>query len=394
MWARTFGTCRRALLLAPLRLSLCALCAALRAVRSRYASTWQCAACSRTGVHKTQDEAAGLAEARDEEGAAYAELDASVLYREAPSAGVRGLCMSPALASRARMFRQRIGLLMRLRAALRLPAQASAWTPRLVLFDLCGALGGVSASAGDALGAAAQPPVVATWGGASHLVRRDAVPKSDFTRALEAEAEEGLEAEADPDARDGSEDDEREREPSAQRAPAAAAEQRSAAAAEAAAGGEEQAAQEEGELERAGAALEGRVSYWTDFLKAPLHGRSALLLPGVWHGVAPFAGFGDSAPYAEGEPAEEARERVRCAAAACTLPAPHTNSTHARRCLPCQLLRGGVRRRGGLPRVCGGWRRLWRADGGDAGAAAGRLPSRARGASATLATSCVPLHVC
>ena len=37
-----------------------------------------------------QDEAAGLAEAPDDDGAAFSELDESVLYREAPSArGVR-----------------------------------------------------------------------------------------------------------------------------------------------------------------------------------------------------------------------------------------------------------------------------------------------------------------
>ncbi len=40
-------------------------------------------------MRKPQDEAAGLAEARDEHGAAYAELDAGVLYREAQSSSVR-----------------------------------------------------------------------------------------------------------------------------------------------------------------------------------------------------------------------------------------------------------------------------------------------------------------
>ena len=197
-------------------------------------------------------------------------------------------------------------------------AQASAYTPRLVLFDLSGALGGVS-TGGDGLfaaggGADGQPPVVASWHGAAHVVRREAVPKSDFVRALEAEAE------ADPDTRahdarsdderegDGDDDDAEEPRGRARRpAPAAAPAPQKALGEQ---NGEEE--EEEGAVERAGAALEGCVSYWSDFSKVLLHPRSALLLPGVWHGVAPFEGFGDSRDFASGEAAEEAHDRIRC----------------------------------------------------------------------------------
>jgi hypothetical protein len=253
-----------------------------------------------------------------------------------------------------------------------------------VLFDLSGALGGVS-TGGDGLfaaggGADGQPPVVASWHGAAHVVRREAVPKSDFVRALEAEAE------ADPDTRahdarsddehegDGDDDDAEEPRGRARRpAPAAAPAPQKAPGEQ---NGEEEE-EEEGVVERAGAALEGHVSYWSDFSKVLLHPRSALLLPGVWHGVAPFEGFGDSRDFASGEAAEEAHDRIRCEHTriprALAHP-PHTHThTHTHRMLRrvppaptpthrMQLLRGGVRRCGGLPRACAGRGRLRSAD--------------------------------
>ena len=178
-------------------------------------------------------------------------------------------------------------------------AQAPTYVPRLVVVDASGALGGVSPLGGDDAfaGGGDEPPVVATWGGATHLVRREPVPKSDFVRALEAEAAEAGDAEA---AAGGDSDDETR----PRRTPAAAA-------AEAAASGSPDDGEGGGALERAGAALEGRVAYWSDYAKALLHPRSTLLLPGVWHGVHAFAGYGESREFAAGETGEDARDRIR-----------------------------------------------------------------------------------
>ena len=38
------------------------------------------------------------------------------------------------------------------------------------------------------------------------------------------------------------------------------------------------------------------VRYWTDYLKVLLPPASVFTLPGLWHGSAPFSGWGDGAP--------------------------------------------------------------------------------------------------
>ena len=184
-------------------------------------------------------------------------------------------------------------------------AQAPTFVPRLVLVDASGALGGVSSlGGGDAFsgGVDDAPPVVATWGGAAHVVRREAVPKSDFVRALEAEAAEAGRSET-PHGGDGSGDDDEDDDERPRRTHGVAA--ATPAASDAAGDGGES------EVERAGVALEGRVAYWSDYSKALLHPRSTLLLPGVWHGVHAFAGYGESHDFASGDTGEEARDRIR-----------------------------------------------------------------------------------
>ena len=64
----------------------------------------------------------------------------------------------------------------------------------------------------------------------------------------------------------------------------------------------------------------GTVRYWTDFLKVTLHPRSVLQLPGLWHGVSDFDGFGAGRQALAGEEArEEARDRIRMFAEECDL---------------------------------------------------------------------------
>ncbi len=185
------------------------------------------------------------------------------------------------------------------------------WTPRLVLLDLSGSLGGVGlGSPGEGaaqLAAAAGAPSVATWHGASRLVRREAVPKSAFVRALEAEADAAPPDDADARQRSDSDDDDDERTTRRRRrAPPPAPPPEPVAAPDNGGHGEG-----ESEVERAGAALEGAVSFWTDYAKALLHPRSALLLPGAWHGVTAFDGYGDSAEHGTGPTADEAHDRIR-----------------------------------------------------------------------------------
>ncbi|KAJ9518551.1 hypothetical protein QJQ45_018528, partial [Haematococcus lacustris] len=61
------------------------------------------------------------------------------------------------------------------------------------------------------------------------------------------------------------------------------------------------------------------VRYWTDFLKAQLHPRSVLCLPGTRHGVSDFSGYGQGRAAAApgGEVLEELGERVRLLAERC-----------------------------------------------------------------------------
>jgi hypothetical protein len=148
--------------------------------------------------------------------------------------------------------------------------------------------------------------VVTTWHAGAHVVHRERVPKSAFVRALEAEA-------ADTRVRSDDEDD-----GGAAAATAPAAATSADASAEQPAEAEAEEAPPPG-LEEAGAALEGGVSYWTDYAKAAMHARSCVLLPGLWHGAFACAGYGDTRDFASGEAAEEAHDRIRCAA---SRPAP------------------------------------------------------------------------
>lgn len=156
------------------------------------------------------------------------------------------------------------------------------YTPRLVLCDLSGALGG--ASAGGALyrdrdqpGSAAAAGMVSTWAGGREVHRAAPVARSRFAQELENEAEDLAEEEA-----EGGEA------PSGSSALAAAAAQ----------------------LDCSGRG--GSARYWTDYLKAHLHPRSVHQLAGAWHGLTPFSGWGDGGEHwRREEQREEMMERVR-----------------------------------------------------------------------------------
>lgn len=60
-----------------------------------------------------------------------------------------------------------------------------------------------------------------------------------------------------------------------------------------------------------------QVDYWTDFLKAPLSRRSCVLVRGAWHGVTPFAGFGDGRALAPQDALEDAVDGMRHLAEEC-----------------------------------------------------------------------------
>ena len=215
---------------------------------------------------------------------------------------------------------------------------------------MSGALGGVACGGEDAFagGGGDAPPVVATWGGATHLVRREAVPKSGFVRALEAEAAEAAER-RDGEAASGSDDE--------GDAPRGEARRRHDAGEAGSAAREADGAADDGDeegstaVERAGAALESSVSYWSDYSKALLHPRSTLLLPGVWHGVHACDGYGDSRDFVGGDTGEAARDSLRRAPAPAppmfrmmlTLLRRHGNARQT------QVLCRGVRHAGRLP---------------------------------------------
>lgn len=175
-----------------------------------------------------QDELLGLQEREDAVGAAAAQIDSGVLYRAGETA--RG---------------------------------QPTFTPRLVAWDLSGALGGAS-SRGSLYLEEGHLTAAGTWAGRHEVHRALPVARSAFSCALEQEPE------GPPP-------------PQAGNVMATAA---GVAAAEA--------------LAAAARALdgEGAVRYWTDYLKAHLHPRSLHQLPGVWEGGAPFDGWGDGAAYA------------------------------------------------------------------------------------------------
>ncbi|GAB4822173.1 hypothetical protein N2152v2_009219 [Parachlorella kessleri] len=135
------------------------------------------------------------------------------------------------------------------------------YTPRLVLLDQKGSLGGIGARGTlylDAGVEAAAQAGITTWGGRAEVHRSHPVPRSRFMQQLEEEAE-GEEIEPERDAASALD-------------PALPSLLDTAAQ----------------ELDAAGG-----VSYFTDFLKAHLHPRSIHQLEGVWAGVTEFGGWGD-----------------------------------------------------------------------------------------------------
>ncbi|PRW59896.1 tubulin nucleotide-binding domain [Chlorella sorokiniana] len=168
------------------------------------------------------------------------------------------------------------------------------FTPRLVLWDLSGALGGVSAGGSlyrDSISGGGSGAVVSTWAGGQEVHRARPVSKSAFTAELEAEAEaEDWEEQGGADAA------------------AAGPSPLEAAAWQLDAGPSGSGSSSSG----------GRVRYWTDFLKAHLHPRSVQQLAGAWHGLTPFGGWGDGGDHWRSEEQrEEMMERIRFFAEEC-----------------------------------------------------------------------------
>jgi hypothetical protein len=156
------------------------------------------------------------------------------------------------------------------------------YTPRLVMWDLSGALGGVSAGGSLYRDSGHGSDVVSTWGGRQEVHRAAAVPKSAFAAELEQEAErqeaEGAQGEL-------------------------SALEVAAQQLEGGSSGSGQASGSSG----------GGVRYFTDYLKAHLHPRSVQQLPGVWHGLTPFGGWGDAGQHCRvKDEVEGMLERIRC----------------------------------------------------------------------------------
>eukprot|EP00879_Flechtneria_rotunda_P013994 GHRR01014621.1.p1 GENE.GHRR01014621.1~~GHRR01014621.1.p1 ORF type:complete len:376 (+),score=113.27 GHRR01014621.1:168-1295(+) len=150
------------------------------------------------------------------------------------------------------------------------------YRPRAVVLDLCGSLGGVSFSS-DA-GAAAAVGGSLSWSGAVQIHNLGNVHKNQYRKHLEAAGK------ADTDD-----------------AQVLAAQQQ---ALEAAAQSLQQAGQQ--------------PKFWTDYLQVDMHPSTALVLPGVWQGVAQWDGWGPAAPPgAAREAAEAVQEKVRWWAEQC-----------------------------------------------------------------------------
>lgn len=198
-----------------------------------------------------QDELLGLQAQQDGRGPA-AQIDCDVLFRQGETAAGEGT-----------------------------------FTPRLLLWDLSGALGGVSA--GGSLyrdSSSSSGAVVSTWAGRQEVHRARPVSKSAFTAELEAEAEaEDWEEQGDADAAGAG--------PSVLEAAARQLDAGTSGSGSSSGGS-------------------GGVRYWTDFLKAHLHPRSVQQLAGAWHGLTPFGGWGDGAEHWRSEEQrEEMMERIR-----------------------------------------------------------------------------------
>ena len=192
-----------------------------------------------------------------------------------------------------------------------------------MLFDWVGALGGVPAQPGElTVPAAAHDVVVTTWSSAARVVRHPHVEKSRFYRALEEEEEE-----------DGD----------GVREAAAAQQEKEPDAAPQQAAGNDAPASQVGipVLAEAADALEGSVRYWTDYSKAVLHPRTAVLFSAPW-GIDTPDGYGATHEYTDGTAAEEAHERIRCAPggnAGCIVGLPFIACAHCAGTLPRSVTR-------------------------------------------------------
>ena len=304
-------------------------------------STWVWPAHPNTIPHslpRLQDELLGLQEQQDGRGAA-AQIDAGVLYRQGETASGEGT-----------------------------------YSPRLVLWDLSGALGGVSA--GDSLyrDANHSAAVVSTWAGRHEVFRAAPVAPSAFTAELESEAERPPEEEAQQQQQQQQQG-----------------------------GGEPKGGPTP--LEAAAAQLDsnggGGVRYWTDYLKAHLHPRSVHQLAGAWHGLTPFSSWGDGEEHWRSEQQrEEMTERLRWVwgqvgprSNAALWVAPATVAHRAHPPPRLQFFRRGGGHAAGLPVLCRGPGGLGpvggpRAAGGRAGAGAAAV---ARHHASSHAYPCMPL---
>jgi len=182
--------------------------------------------------------------------------------------------------------------------------------PRVVCMDVSGATGGVSFSP-DAVGGQAPSTAAARASGnggnvgggvgAPSLHRAPPIPKSAFVRALEAQEALVRELQLRPaygaPVGGGGGEAARQLEERQQRQLEAAARALDEATAEAGldlplaargGGGGGGGSADSASVSRAADA----VRYWTDYLKAQLHPRSAVLVPGVWHGVHALDGYG------------------------------------------------------------------------------------------------------
>jgi hypothetical protein len=157
------------------------------------------------------------------------------------------------------------------------PRGQASYTPRLVLFDAKGSLGGAS------LTAPTLPPAVATWDGGHEVHRAAPIAKSQFLTELEAEEELGY----------------TEQQPHQQ---------------------QQQQTEEPTALETAAAALDtpGAARFFTDFLKAPLHPRSVHLVDGLWRDSPDLRAWGRPGGWlgggGGGDGREEALDHIRALA--------------------------------------------------------------------------------
>jgi len=158
----------------------------------------------------------------------------------------------------------------------------SSYTPRLVILDAKGSLGGVTYHAQKNTEALASA-VAATWDGSHEVHRAAPIPKSQFTQELEAEEELFLAEQQQQQQVNRSEQEE----PSL--------------------------------IETAATALDapGAVKYFTDFLKAPFHHSTIQLIDGLWRESAEIHGWSRPGGWlgaGTGTTKEDASEKIRALA--------------------------------------------------------------------------------